>query len=143
MLEAVPPTPPPVAPEQPTPAPARANPASAQMLRHLLVTDPRCRRQWQRYAVRRTHELPHQAGVAHVIAHHLWDEGEESWGRDELPQALKDRVSRALRGRGISQQTLRWFVDAFDLDPEQEDLLYRAWEEDNRFTPYLVSVPPA
>ncbi len=58
-----------------------------------------------------------QAAVCQVIAEYLWDAGERPETDLELARQLKDRVSRALSGKGISPETIRWFVNAFQLAP--------------------------
>lgn len=56
-----------------------------------------------------------QAAVAAAIAHHLYETGERPDSQTGLPRMIKDRVNRALSGRAMSAETLRWFVDAFAL----------------------------
>ena len=58
-----------------------------------------------------------QAAVAQAIAEYLWREGEWDDGDTTLPRRLKDPVNRALRGQGISQRTLGWFIGAFEMAP--------------------------
>jgi len=62
-----------------------------------------------------------QAAVARVIAEHLWDAGERSDTVDSLPRDLKDKVGRALAGRVITAETLRWFVEAFSFNAGHAD----------------------
>ncbi|MFC9157281.1 hypothetical protein ACFTT0_20140 [Streptomyces bauhiniae] len=64
--------------------------------------------------MKRTQQDLHQAAVAEVIAHYLWDCGELS--EDVPSRSLKDRVSRALNGSVMSVETLRWFIEAFEMD---------------------------
>ena len=44
-----------------------------------------------------------------------WDTGERSEADLQLPRKLKDRVSRALSDQDLSQETLRWLVEGFEL----------------------------
>lgn len=121
-----------------TPAPLElvtASPETSRALREILSTDLRCRRRWQRHARRSAHTTLHQAGVATVLALHLWEIGEVPESQRTLPRRLKDRVSRALTGRGVSSTTLQLVVDAFDLTPEQERALFLAWELDHGGAP--------
>lgn len=107
-------------------------PGTAAALREILLTDPSCRRRWQRHAQRSGSQLPNQSGVAWVLALALWDRGDVAESRRTLPRSLKDRVSRALSGQLVSASTLALFVDAFEMSEEQERGLYAAWEEDAR-----------
>lgn len=67
-----------------------------------------------------------------VLAQHLWDTGEVSESDRDLPRRLKDVVARALGGRGISHQTLGWFVAAFALSEADERALWQQFEADLR-----------
>jgi hypothetical protein len=58
-----------------------------------------------------------QAAVCQVVAQYLWDAGERDETDTNLPRRLKDRVNRALTGRGMTLQTARWLTDAFELSP--------------------------
>jgi hypothetical protein len=57
-----------------------------------------------------------QAAVCEVIAQYLYDDGHPDTDI-ELARRLKDRVSRAFGGKGMTPQTLEWFIRAFDLSP--------------------------
>lgn len=67
-----------------------------------------------------------------VLAQHLWDIGEVPETDADLPRRLKDVVARAVGGRGISHQTLGWFVGAFDMSEADESALWRRLEDDLR-----------
>lgn len=67
-----------------------------------------------------------QAAVARVIAHHLWESGERPDTDVSLPRDLKDRVHRALQGEVISAETLKWFIDAFRMTPDDASRLRSA-----------------
>lgn len=62
--------------------------------------------------------------MAEVLAEWLWDSGEAPDSDTRLPRKLKDRVSRALAGQYIAPQTLRMFIEAFDLAPDLSDELW-------------------
>jgi hypothetical protein len=70
-----------------------------------------------------------QAAVAKVIEEYLWDSGERSENTTGLARQLKDRVSRALNGEGLSTETLGWFIAAFDMDKGDENHLWAALGE--------------
>lgn len=53
--------------------------------------------------------------VCDVLAKHLWQTGDADEDAD-LPRRLKDRVSRALSGSALSNETLSWFIGAFDMN---------------------------
>lgn len=72
---------------------------------------------WQVFARDAVPGKINQAAVCQVIAQHLWDSGECEETDQHLPRRLKDKVNRALNGRGLSLQTLRWVTDAFDFSP--------------------------
>jgi hypothetical protein len=52
-----------------------------------------------------------------VITEFLWNNGERPDTDTRLSRRLKDLVHRALRGKGMPEQTLDWFIDAFDMAP--------------------------
>lgn len=100
------------------------------MLRELLNEELPYRRRWRAYVVRAADVDPHQGAVARVIAHYLWDCGEIPESQTDLPRRLKDVVARALGGRGISHQSLDWFIGAFEISPPHQQLLWQALEQD-------------
>ncbi|SEB45720.1 hypothetical protein SAMN04489727_1905 [Amycolatopsis tolypomycina] len=66
--------------------------------------------------------------MAHVIYDHLRQlgEGHPSLERDigsSPSRGLKDIISRALTGKVLSNRTLRWFTDAFDMSEADIDAL--------------------
>jgi hypothetical protein len=69
-----------------------------------------------------------QAAVARVIANHLWASGDRPEADRSLPRKSKDLVYRALGGRSISPQTLRWFIDAFEMSVADENALWETYE---------------
>jgi hypothetical protein len=114
---------------------------TSRLLRELLLSRAEYRRQWQERAERRPAGDVSQAGVARVIALHLWGSGERPDSDTALPRNLKDRVRRALTGRSITPQTLSWFVDAFHMDPRDARALWAAFAGD-RDTGAGISGPP-
>jgi hypothetical protein len=103
---------------------------TSRLLRDLLMSQPEYRRQWQERAERRPAGDVSQAGVARVIALHLWGSGERPDSDTALARNLKDRVRRALTGRSITPQTLSWFVEAFHMDPRDERALWATFAGD-------------
>lgn len=98
--------------------------ATSGLLCELLTNQPAYRRAWQQHVKRvRTHELS-RAGVAQVIAQHLWDSGERADTDTKLPRRLRDRVRRALEGEKLTAETLTWFIRAFDMDETHEHQLW-------------------
>lgn len=99
----------------------------ADLLRHHLLTDPRCRRRWQSRASRSRRGSLNQAAIAQVLAEWLWDNGEELESDVLLPRRLKDRVSRALSPlEGPSARSLTMFIEAFDIRQEVAEQLWAA-----------------
>lgn len=80
-----------------------------------LLEDPERMKSWSRHVRRRRRPGVHQGAVATVLAEHLWNSGEAPETDIGLPRRLKDVVSRALGGRGVSDRWLRRFIDAFDI----------------------------
>jgi hypothetical protein len=96
--------------------------ATGELLRTLLLQDPRYRRRWQTHTTRARSVLS-QAAVAEVIALDLWERGERAEAFTDLARSLKDRVSRALNGQAISTETLSWFISAFQINHQDETRL--------------------
>lgn len=81
------------------------------------------RRRWERHLGRPGDGTVNQAAVARVLADYLVDSGE--WADDEGNyRQLKDRVARALSGRALGPETLRWFVEAFGMEQGEVERLY-------------------
>lgn len=99
--------------------------AAAAVLRQVLL-EPGPRRLWLRHAIVGPADGINQRAVAAVLAGYLADRGERA-DTPDLPRQLKDRVNRALNGSSLSAETLRWFIEAFELDPDQEAALFQAW----------------
>jgi hypothetical protein len=102
-----------------SPTPAAA---ASSYLYDLLTRPGRYRTQW------RTLLVPGKGAVdaiTEVIARTLNERGSED--ADQEPVKLRGRISRALAGNSpdtiLSSATLNWFVDAFDIAPDDADRL--------------------
>lgn len=119
---------------------------TADLLRALLTEQPSYRRRWRAHVVRAGESEPHQGAVARVIAHHLWDTGEVDEATVDLPRKLKDIVARGLSGRGMSHQSLVWFIRSFELTEPHETALWESFQDDvtgaSDSAPRQVSAPP-
>lgn len=109
----------------PQPHTGELQPHTGELLRTILLTHAPARRRWQMRVVRQVPGV-NQAAVCQVLGSHLIDIGERAcWEPD---RTLKDTVSRAFGGR-LTGATLRHFIDAFDLTPEQAETLWVSMEE--------------
>ena len=88
-------------------------PQTSRLLRHLLLHEGVYRKQWMRFVRRAGRTQVHQAAVARVIAHFMWDIGECDERDSSVPRRMRDTVHRALTNGSISSQTLHYFIDAF------------------------------
>lgn len=123
---------------------AETSTSTSVLLRELLTREPRYRRRWRAEVRRASARDPHQSAVAVVLAQHLWDTGEVAESDADLPRRLKDVVARAVGGRGISHQSLGWFVGAFQMSEEHERRLWHQFEADLRADrPAAPGVRPA
>lgn len=103
---------------------------ASSLLRDFMLSRPEYRRLWQEQAERRRSDRVSQAGVARVIALHLWRSGERSDRETTLHRDLKDRVRRALAGENLTPETLNWFIEAFGMDQRDEYSLWAAYAGD-------------
>lgn len=106
----------------------RGQRAAGFHLRQLLRRPGPYRDSWERLARDARPDEIRQDAVCQVIADWLQDTGERGETDTGLARTLKDRVSRALGGRGLSLETLRWFEGAFRLsrnDRQRVRELYR------------------
>ena len=94
------------------------------MLRELLL-DKHYACRWQAYIGRRQTHALHQSGICQVIAEYLRTNHLHPLGDEALPRKLKDRVYRALGGQSLSLGTLRWFIEAFEMSPDDTATLLR------------------
>jgi hypothetical protein len=90
----------------------------AWLLGMLLLQREEYAERWQRRQERAHSGLLNQAAIAKVIEDYLWSTGERPETDTGLARSLKDTVRRALRGTSISTRTLTWFIEAFDMTPE-------------------------
>ncbi len=107
----------------PPPGVARAG----ELLCDLLASRPAYRRQWQQHAHRMRQAEISYAAVSQVLALYLWDRGIKRDADKDLPRRLRDRVSRALQSEQLTYETLTWFTEAFDFDPEDRHDVWRAF----------------
>lgn len=98
---------------------------TSRMLRELLL-EKRYARRWQAHIARRQAHALHQSGICQVIAEYLWANALQPAGDEDLPRKLKDRVYRALGGQSLSLGTLRWFIEAFEMTPDDTARLLRS-----------------
>jgi hypothetical protein len=106
----------------------RGQRAAGLHLRQLLLRPGPYRDRWERLARDAGPDEIRQDAVGQVVAEHLQETGERGETDTNLARTLKDRVSRALGGRGLSLETLRWFEAAFVLsrnDQQRIRELYR------------------
>ncbi|MGW0809813.1 hypothetical protein [Nonomuraea sp. NPDC002799] len=102
--------------------------AAGRVLRHLLLQRREYRTQWQRYQQRRSPaDVINKHAIAMVITHYLMDSGLFPESETRLDRKLKDRVGRALEGKVLSPETLNWFIEAFCLTPEDEQMLRESY----------------
>lgn len=97
---------------------------TSRMLRELLL-DKHYACRWQAYIGRRQTHALHQSGICQVIAEYLRTNHLHPLGDEALPRKLKDRVYRALGGQSLSLGTLRWFIEAFEMSPDDTATLLR------------------
>lgn len=97
---------------------------TSRKLRELLLEAPYAER-WQAKIGRRQSHALHQSGICQVIAEYLWRNGLQPTADEALPRKLKDRVYRALGGQSLSLGTLRWFIEAFEMSPDDTAALLR------------------
>jgi len=83
-----------------------------------------------------------QEAVCKVIAGYLYESGEHDEQDTGLARKLKDRVSRAYSGRGLSLETLRWFEAAFRFSRRDAQRLQELYRGDLRPTVIVGSLPP-
>lgn len=112
---------------------------TSEYLVFLLSSRTEYRRRWQAFMRRQGPHAIHQGAVAHVLASYLWDSGEIAETDIELPRRLKDVVSRALHGRVLAPTTLKWFIEAFAMSPNDSGHLWAL-----RYGQHLPeAIPPA
>jgi hypothetical protein len=108
---------------------ARGQRSAGLHLQHLLARPGPYRAAWEQHAHDAKPGEIRQDAVGQVIADWLYETGERDDTDTGLARMLKDRISRAFGGRGLSLETLRWFEGAFDLsrqDVQRVRELYRS-----------------
>jgi hypothetical protein len=121
---------------------ARGQRAAGLHLRQLLLRPGPYRDEWEQRARDVPPEEIRQEAVCTVIAEYLYETGEHDESDTRLARALKDRVSRALSGRGLSLQTLRWLEAAFRLSPHDAQRVHELYRGDLRPTVIVGKLPP-
>jgi hypothetical protein len=121
---------------------ARGQRAAGLHLRQLLLRPGPYRDEWERHARGVRPDEIRQDAVGKVIAEHLYETGAHDDTDTGLARALKDRVSRAFSGRGLSLQTLRWFEAAFRLSPHDAQRVHELYRGDLRPTVIVGTLPP-
>lgn len=121
---------------------ARGQRAAGLHLRRLILQPGPYRDEWEQHA----HDVPpdevRQDAVCTVIAEYLYETGAHDETDTGLARTLKDRVSRAFSGRGLSLQTLRWFDAAFRLSPRDAQRVHELYRGDLRPTVIAGRLPP-
>jgi hypothetical protein len=82
-----------------------------------------------------------QAAVAKVLANYLWDHGHPDTDT-ELPRKLKDKVSRALSGKGFTPGMLSLFIGAFRISPHDTQRLHDLYDGHVELTEIVGSLEP-
>lgn len=110
-------------------------PQTSEFLRHLLLHEERYRKKWLRYVRRSGRGGLHQAAIAWVLAHYLWDTGERDESHSSLPRSLRDTVNRALNNGAISTHTMHNFLGAFGMSEAHAAQLWSRYVEDGKGIP--------
>jgi hypothetical protein len=121
---------------------ARGQRAAGLHLRQILLRSGHYRDEWEQHARAVRPDEIRQEAVCQVIAEHLYESGEHDDTDTRLARMLKDRVSRAFSGRGLSLQTLRWFEQAFQLSLRDAQRLRELYRGDLRPTVIIGKLPP-
>jgi hypothetical protein len=121
---------------------ARGQRAAGLHLRQLMLRPGPYRDEWEQHARNVRPDEIRQEAVCKAIAGHLYETGEHAESDTGLARTLKDRVSRAFSGRGLSLQTLRWFEAAFHLSPHDAQRVHELYRGDLRPTVIVGKLPP-
>lgn len=116
--------------------------AAGLHLRHIILRPGPYRDEWEQHAHDVRPDDIRQEAVCTVIAGHLYETGEHDETDTGLARTLKDRVSRAFSGRGLSLQTLRWFEAAFRLSRRDVQRVRELYRGDIRPTVIVGKLPP-
>ncbi len=121
---------------------AHGQKAAGLHLRQLIGRTGPYRDEWEQYARDARPGEIRQDAVCRVIAEYLYETGEHDETDTGLARTLKDRVSRAFGGRGLSLQTLRWFEAAFQLSAQDAQRVHELYRGDLRPTVIVGKLPP-
>lgn len=122
--------------------PRRGELAAAGLLWFLLAEEGPYRNKW--VAVARRDGLPvfvnevNQTAVRRVITAWAEDNGELSEEELDKPRPMKDRIFRLASVQMLSPQTLRWFIEAFEIADHEADRLWLLLEGHNVDIPTLA-----
>jgi hypothetical protein len=108
----------------------RGQRAAGRHLRLLLLRPGPYRDKWEVFAQNVRPDDIRQDAICDVLSLHLYEVGERSEDDTSLSRSLKDRVSRALGGKGLSVETLRWFLKAFHISPHDSQRLLELYRGD-------------
>lgn len=97
--------------------------AASEYLRWLLLRPGPYREEWEQYAHHVRPGEVNQRAVCQTMALYLYTTGERDEHDLTVARALKDRVSRALGGKGITLETIRWFEETFGFTPQDSQQL--------------------
>ncbi len=97
--------------------------AAAEYLRQLLLKPGAYRDTWRRHAARYRDAVINQLAVAEVLAAHT--PSGRAVDAPLMPYQLRDIVSGALSGSGLSAETLQWFIAAFGFSDHDAGQLRR------------------
>jgi hypothetical protein len=119
--------------------------AAGRQLQTLLLRVGLYRDQWEDAARNTSRAIQrnklNQAAVAEVIAQHLYDNGHPETDT-KLARQLKDKVSRALSGNGLTPETLDWFVQAFHISPHDTRRLHDIYDGHIELTEIVGNLEP-
>ena len=120
---------------------ARGQRAAGRQLRTLLLQVGPYRDAWEKLAGTIPPDEVSQAAVCEVIAQYLYEDGHPDTDM-ELARRLKDKISRALSGKGMTPQTLDWFIQAFELSPHDTQRVRDLYRGGIEVREVLGSLPP-
>jgi hypothetical protein len=101
--------------------------AAGEVLTGLLTSRTSYRHKWEWFEDRRRSDKITYAAVSKVVAHHLWNTGQEPDTDVGLPRRLKDRIKRALDGTKATHKTLTMIMEAFEFSDEDAETVWSAF----------------
>jgi hypothetical protein len=105
--------------------------AASRQILTLLLRVGLYREKWEEVARNNNQRVEidrvNQAAAAKVIAEYLYDNGHPETDT-QLARQLKDKVSRALSGKGITPGMLELIVQAFGISPHDAQRLYNLYD---------------